>query len=105
MMNYLFGKCLFFIFFSQVGEYKAAEVKKALDMLYLAGILIPATHTSGNGLPVGLELLHYASPNMKHEQYFGTFTYMDPNPDSHDTDGMRNVDIYPLYAISKILEN
>ena len=37
------------------GNYKAAEVKKALDMLTKAGIVIPVTHTDGNGLPLGSE--------------------------------------------------
>lgn len=37
------------------GNYKAAEVKKALDMLTKAGIVIPVTHADGNGLPLGSE--------------------------------------------------
>lgn len=37
------------------GDYKAAEVKKALDMLAKAGIVIPVTHTDANGLPLGSE--------------------------------------------------
>ena len=42
--------------YSQVGtEYKTQEVKRALDMLILAGILIPVTHTDANGLPLGSE--------------------------------------------------
>lgn len=41
--------------YSQVGDYKAAEVRQALDMLTLAGILIPVTHTEANGLPLGSE--------------------------------------------------
>ena len=42
--------------YSQVpGDYKTAEVKKALDMLVKAGILIPVTHTNANGLPLGDE--------------------------------------------------
>ena len=108
------------------GEYKTAEVKKALNLLIKAGILIPVTHTSGNGLPLGdeadesirkillldtglmlrllnmtmgdtsvittqiltasaadlvnkgplaemlagLELLHYLTPNLRHELYY-----------------------------------
>lgn len=41
---------------SQVGGgYKTEEVKKALGMLTLAGILTPVTHTSANGLPLGSE--------------------------------------------------
>lgn len=39
--------------YSQVpGEYKTAEVKKALELLTKAGILIPVTHTNANGLPL-----------------------------------------------------
>ena len=39
--------------YAQVGDYKTAEVKRALDLLILAGLLIPVTHTSANGLPLG----------------------------------------------------
>ena len=40
--------------YSQVpGEYKTAEVKKALNLLIKANILIPVTHTNSNGLPLG----------------------------------------------------
>lgn len=41
--------------FSRVGDYKAIDVRKALDMLFLSGILIPVTNTSGNGIPLGAE--------------------------------------------------
>lgn len=41
--------------YSQVGDYKTAEIRQALDMLILAGILIPVTHTDANGLPFGSE--------------------------------------------------
>lgn len=42
--------------YSQVGNtYKTAEVKEALEMLIMAGILIPVTHTQANGLPLGSE--------------------------------------------------
>ena len=41
------------VFSAVEGNYKAAEVKKALDMLTKAGIVIPVTHTDGNGLPLG----------------------------------------------------
>ena len=44
-----------FVFSAVEGNYKAAEVKKALDMLTKAGIAIPVTHTDGNGLPLGSE--------------------------------------------------
>lgn len=44
-----------FVYSRVPGEYKTAEVKKALDLLIKAGILIPVTHSSGNGLPLGNE--------------------------------------------------
>ena len=44
-----------FVFSAVEGSYKAADVKKALDMLTKAGIVIPVTHTDGNGLPLGSE--------------------------------------------------
>lgn len=44
-----------FVYSRVPGEYKTAEVKKALDLLAKAGVLIPVTHTSGNGLPLGDE--------------------------------------------------
>ena len=40
--------------YSQVpGEYKTAEVKKALELLIKANIIIPVTHTNSCGLPLG----------------------------------------------------
>lgn len=42
-----------FVYAQVEGNYTSAEVKKALDMLVKAGILIPVTHTSANGLPLG----------------------------------------------------
>lgn len=40
--------------YSQVsGEYKTAEVKKALELLVKANIIIPVTHTNSCGLPLG----------------------------------------------------
>ena len=44
-----------FIFSAVEGNWKAAEVKKSLDMLAKAGIVISVTHTDGNGLPLGSE--------------------------------------------------
>ena len=42
--------------YSQAGDnYKTKEIKQAVDMLILAGILIPVTHTEANGLPLGSE--------------------------------------------------
>ncbi len=44
-----------FVYAQVGGEYKTNEIKKALDMLILAGLLIPVTHTAANGLPLGSE--------------------------------------------------
>ncbi|MGM9737768.1 MAG: ATP-binding protein [Candidatus Cryptobacteroides sp.] len=42
--------------YSKVGQdYKSAEVKKALELLTLAGLIHPVTHTDANGLPLGSE--------------------------------------------------
>ncbi len=42
--------------YAQVGEsYKTEEVRRALEMLTLAGIAIPVYHTAANGLPLGSE--------------------------------------------------
>lgn len=42
--------------YSQVGNgYKTADVKRALDMLVMAGMLIPVSHSDSNGLPLGSE--------------------------------------------------
>ena len=44
-----------FVYARVPGEYKTSEVKKALEMLTKAGILIPVTHSDANGLPLGEE--------------------------------------------------
>jgi len=44
-----------FVFSRVPGDYKTADVKKALEMLTMAGILIPVTRTDANGLPLGDE--------------------------------------------------
>lgn len=41
-----------FVYAQVPGGYKSAEVKKALDMLTKAGIIIPVTHSRANGLPL-----------------------------------------------------
>lgn len=41
--------------YAQVSDEKAAKVRAALDLLIMAGLLIPATRTSANGLPLGDE--------------------------------------------------
>jgi len=40
---------------SSVGEYRSVAVREALELLSLAGIIMPVTHTAGNGLPLGAE--------------------------------------------------
>ena len=44
-----------FMYAKVPGDYKTVEVKKALEMLTKAGLLIPVTHTDANGLPLGDE--------------------------------------------------
>ncbi len=44
-----------FVYARVPGEYKTSEVKKALEMLTKAGILIPVTRSDANGLPLGEE--------------------------------------------------
>ena len=44
-----------FVFANVTGGYSTNEVKKALELLILAGILIPVTRTSANGVPLGSE--------------------------------------------------
>lgn len=44
-----------FVYTKVEGDYKSAEVKKAIEMLAKAGILIPVTHTDANGIPLGSE--------------------------------------------------
>lgn len=44
-----------FVYAQVPGNNKTADVKKALDLLIKAGILIPVTHTDANGLPLGDE--------------------------------------------------
>lgn len=42
--------------YSQVGGgYKTEEIKKAVELLILAGIFVPVTRTDANGLPLGSE--------------------------------------------------
>lgn len=44
-----------FVFSAVGGGYRTDEVKKALDMLILAGLCIPVIRTDANGLPLGSE--------------------------------------------------
>ena len=42
--------------YAEVGNgYKASDIKKALELLYMAGLIIPVTYTNANGLPLGGE--------------------------------------------------
>lgn len=45
-----------FVYANVPGNYKAAEVRNALDMLEKAGLVVPVTHTDANGLPLGGEM-------------------------------------------------
>ena len=43
--------------YSQVGNgYKTDQVKKAIEMLILAGLIIPVTKSAANGIPLGAEI-------------------------------------------------
>lgn len=44
-----------FVYAEVGGGYSAAEVKKALELLILAGLCVPVTLSAGNGLPLGAE--------------------------------------------------
>jgi hypothetical protein len=44
-----------FVFTQVSGNYSAKEVKSALELLTLAGIITPVTRSSANGLPLGSE--------------------------------------------------
>lgn len=41
--------------YARVDGYKSQQVKSALEMLTLAGIVVPVTHTPANGIPLGNE--------------------------------------------------
>jgi len=44
--------------YSKASDARHDKIKEALDLLILAGLVIPVTHTSANGLPLGAELNH-----------------------------------------------
>ena len=44
-----------FIFSNVVSESNYKQIKEAIDLLIMAGLVIPVTHTSANGLPLGAE--------------------------------------------------
>lgn len=41
--------------YTSVREYDSRQVKRALELLSMAGVIIPVTHTSANGQPLGAE--------------------------------------------------
>jgi len=45
-----------FIYTKASAESKIRNVKDALDLLIMAGLVIPVTHTAANGIPLGAEL-------------------------------------------------
>jgi len=47
--------CSKFKYSSVDNEYDTRQVKQALEMLSMAGLIIPVTHTSANGLPLGAQ--------------------------------------------------
>ncbi len=44
-----------FVFRQVDSDLHSSEIKKALQLLSLAGLIVPVTHTDGNGLPLGAE--------------------------------------------------
>jgi predicted AAA+ superfamily ATPase len=44
-----------FVYSKTSGESNHKQVKEALELLIMAGLLIPVTHSSGNGIPLGAE--------------------------------------------------
>jgi predicted AAA+ superfamily ATPase len=44
-----------FIYAKTYGESNHKQVKEALELLFMAGLVIPVTHSSGNGIPLGAE--------------------------------------------------
>lgn len=44
-----------FVFRQAAEDVRSSEIKKVLQLLTLAGLIIPVTHSDGNGLPLGAE--------------------------------------------------
>ena len=49
--------------YAKVGNYNTETIKVALELLMLAGLLIPVVHTDANGLPLGAEI------NLKYRKF------------------------------------
>ena len=45
-----------FIYTNNHAEYSIYQMKQAIELLIMAGLVIPVTHTSANGLPLGAEI-------------------------------------------------
>jgi predicted AAA+ superfamily ATPase len=45
-----------FIYTNNHTEYSIYQMKQAIELLTMAGLVIPVTHTSANGLPLGAEI-------------------------------------------------
>jgi predicted AAA+ superfamily ATPase len=44
-----------FVYAKAASQYNHKQIKEALDLLVMAGLVIPVTHTAANGLPLGAE--------------------------------------------------
>jgi len=45
-----------FVYSQVAGDAESAGIKEALELLTMAGIIVPVTHTAANGLPLGAEI-------------------------------------------------
>ncbi len=45
-----------FVYSQVTGEVESAKIKEALDLLTMAGLIVPVTHTAASGLPLGAEI-------------------------------------------------
>ena len=45
-----------FVYIDKEQVYSAFQIKNAVELLIMAGLVIPVTHTSANGLPLGAEI-------------------------------------------------
>lgn len=45
-----------FVYSQVIGDVESVKIKDALELLSMAGIIIPITHTAANGLPLGAEI-------------------------------------------------
>ena len=52
-----------FVYSRVTSELESAKVKEALDLLTMAGVIFPVTHTAANGVPLGAEV------NLKFRKY------------------------------------